>query len=126
MGQAVMFLQSLGAIQTASMQMGEPMTSAMVSLSQLVDLDQLFNASPCAASTLSDAVPSFLVQMIMPALVVIVLGTGFAFCHVIRKGFFSSFGLINAIGEVLLEFYITITLAIFAPFQRFGHPNGYI
>jgi len=34
------------------------------------------------------------------------------------------YGLFNVIGEVLIEFYISITLAIFAPFKCYNHPNG--
>ena len=34
------------------------------------------------------------------------------------------YGLFNVVGEVLVEFYISITLAIFAPFDCYPHPNG--
>merc|ERR1719353_1782798 len=33
-------------------------------------------------------------------------------------------GVFNVVGEVLVEFYISVTLAIFGPFDCYDHPNG--
>merc|ERR1719331_1186915 len=33
-------------------------------------------------------------------------------------------GIFNVVGEVLVEFYISVTLAIFGPFDCYDHPNG--
>jgi hypothetical protein len=123
-GQVLMFLQILGACQAATISLGEPMTSYISALASPVELDALFDVTPCVSGAFSNPVMTFLAQMVMPAVFVCVLVIVFKIGVTIKKGLFCFDGLLNSIGEVLLEFYISITIAVFGPFDCYAHPNG--
>ena len=96
----------------------------MTTLSAPTELDALFVNLPCVTPTFADPVSGFAFQMVMPLAFAIILTISYVVCNAIRPGFFCRDGLLNAIGEILLEFYIAITIAVFRPFDCYDHPNG--
>jgi hypothetical protein len=55
-GQVIMFLQILGCISAANLSFGNPMTGALTSLAEPIDIDQFFGSTPCISSGFADAV----------------------------------------------------------------------
>jgi len=122
-GQVVMFMQILGALQEAGLKYGEPFTSFTIDLTAPIDMDQFFSGMPCLSFGFVDPTVSFATQVLMPAGFAVALLLVFFLGNTIRKGLFNFDGLLNAIGEVLIEFYVSITIAVMTPFKCYEHPN---
>jgi hypothetical protein len=123
-GQCIMFLQILGCLSAAHLSFGNPMTNALTSLAEPIDLNQFFISMPCIASGFTDAVMMFAVQVTFPAVFVLLLVVTFFILTTLRPGLIKADGLLNAVGEVLIEFYVSITIAVLAPMNCYEHPNG--
>jgi len=89
-----------------------------------LDPDAIFSSSPCLSNELADPIAQYAIVIASPVVFIVVLTLVYLFGKVVLKGIFPKAGLINVIGEVLVEFYISITLAIFSPFDCFSHPSG--
>jgi len=123
-GQLIMFMQVSNAIIDTRMQYGEPMNGFEYELISHLDPDAIFSNAPCLASGFATATASYAFVIISPVCFMACLGLAFLVGKFCFRGFFMFDGLFNVIGEVLIEFYISITLAIFAPFNCYNHPNG--
>jgi len=125
-GQLVMFFQVSNAIFATQMLYGEPMDGFMDRLITHLDPDAVFSNAACLQSKFTGPVLNYSVVIICPVAFMIVLAAVYTIAKVAkpRTIIFSLESLLNIWGEVLVEFYIAITLAIFAPFQCFKHPNG--
>jgi len=92
-----------------------------------LDPDAVFSNTPCLAPGLAGPVVKYGAVIAAPVMFMFALGVVYTISKVVGqtcKRAFSLHSLLNIWGEVLVEFYVSITLAIFAPFQCFKHPNG--
>jgi len=124
MGQLVMFVQVLNALYAARMVYGQPMEDLMNYLISQLDPDSLFSSAPCIMSAWADPLARYSMMIVAPLSFMLALSVAYLVGKIFFKGIFPLAGLINMIGEVLVEFYIAITLAVFSPFNCYGHPNG--
>jgi len=122
-GQLVMFVQVSNAIFATRMLYGEPLDGFMYMVISHLDPDAIFRNAPCLAPSFGSPVANYGFVILSPAIFIIALSL-VCLLGKCLMGLFSVNGLINVIGEVLIEFYISVTLAIFAPFNCFKHPNG--
>jgi len=126
-GQLIMFFQVSNAIFASRLLYGDAMDNFMSTLIVHLDPDAVFSNTPCLAPGLAGPVLKYGAVIAAPVMFMAALGVVFAISKVVGqscKKLFSLHSLLNIWGEVLVEFYISITLAIFAPFQCFNHPNG--
>jgi hypothetical protein len=123
-GQLVMFVQVINAIFATRMKYGEPMNGLFDQLVAHVDPDEIFSNTPCLANSLGDPVTKYSIVIVSPIILIFFLFVAYFIGLLCFKGVFKFDGILCMIGEVLIEFYVSITLAIFAPFNCYGHPNG--
>jgi len=119
-GQLMMFMQVLNAFMAANLKYGEPMTGFTTGFTAPIGTD-LFTTTPCLAVSLGDPLSQYAVQVCGPAAFIMWLMLSFQIGQCVKKNFFNRDGLCNSIGEVLIEFYISVTLAIFSPFKCYNH-----
>merc|ERR1719498_1734388 len=106
------------------MSYGQPMQDFVNMLIAHLDPDRVFSSAPCIFSAMSDPVVRYSLTIVSPVALMALL----SLIYLIGKYFFREIlpltGLLNIVGEILVEFYISITLAIFSPYNCYGHPNG--
>jgi len=124
MGQLIMFTQVINAIFSTRLLFGEPLVGFMGDVMSHLDPDAIFSSSPCLFDGLADPIPQYAIVISAPVAFIVMLSLVYLFGLFALKGIFPVAGLFNVIGEVLVEFYISITLAIFSPFDCFSHPSG--
>jgi hypothetical protein len=124
LGQVFMFLQVVNVCLAADLKYGDPMTPFMEFISQPFDVAFITESIPCVQSGLATPVRQYATHMFAPVIFITILILAYFCGQCIRAGFFSGNGLLNTIGEVLVEFYISVTMAVFAPFNCYEHPNG--
>jgi hypothetical protein len=121
-GQLMMFLQILDAIQTAEIEFGDPFKSVLVRVTEPFEFAYVFSAVPCMSSGFKDPVSIFAIQIFLPVLFCIVITLVYLSVNCIKANFFPRDGLLNVFGEVLIEFYVAITIAMLTPFNCYDHP----
>jgi len=122
LGQLIMFTQVINAVFSTRMLFGEPLNSVMDEFVTRLDPDAIFSNAPCVVSQLKAPITQYAIVISSPCIFIVFLSILYLAGK--PKGLFPIHGLLNVIGEVLVEFYISITLALFSPFDCYGHPNG--
>lgn len=123
-GQLIMFIQVVNALQAARMSYGQPMQDFVNSMISHFDPDRVFSSAPCLLSAFSDPVVRYSLTIVAPVALMTLLSVIYLIGKALFRGILPLSGLLNIMGEILVEFYISITLAIFSPFNCYGHPNG--
>jgi len=123
-GQLVMFVQVINAVFATGMLFGEPLNGLMDAFVSHLDPDKVFSNAHCLNNAIKEPVTQYGLVISAPVMFMAVLFLAYLVGKYLFNGTFLLDGFFNIIGEVLVEFYISITLAIFSPFDCYGHPNG--
>ena len=95
------------------------MTGLTNVITSVVGVD-IFAKAPCIAQDLQSPLTLYALQVCGPAAFMVWLLLVFGVAQIIRRNFFSLDGLLNTLGEVLVEFYVSVTLAVFTPFKCYA------
>jgi hypothetical protein len=123
-GQLLMFMQVLGAIQSAQIEFGDPFMTFMASITEPVSMQFVFAAIPCLQSGFEDPVAVFAAKLFVPVVFLMLVTVCYFIINTIRPRFLMRDGLLNVFGETLIEFYVSLTLGVLSPFRCYNHPNG--
>merc|ERR1740130_418389 len=96
----------------------------MESLTGPLDTSEFLGQMPCMSVGMQDAAKQYAATVVSPLAFIIILCSFYIIGVTVKPGIFNRDGLLNSIGEVLVEFYISVTIAIFSPFKCYVHPNG--
>jgi hypothetical protein len=123
-GQAVMFLQVLGAFHGANLTYGDSLADFMNIVTEPFELWKVFRGSPCLDSGFNDAIQKFAMYIVMPVIYAVLILIVALIGNLVRGGsYFSRDAILNVFGEILVEFYVAISLAVLSPFNCYDHPN---
>merc|ERR1719201_1979127 len=119
-----MFIQVVNACFATRVTFSEPLVSFVDKTFAFIDPDQVLGAAPCVNEFMKKPVTQYFLQVASPVVLMMVLLVAWLISKLCCGGILPMDGICNVVGEVLVEFYISVTLAIFAPFDCYVHPNG--
>jgi hypothetical protein len=123
-GQLIMFVQVTNACFSTRVKYGEPMLSFMDKVFAQIDPDKVLGHAPCLSEFMKEPVTQYGITIISPMIMIGCLFAAYFISLFGCNGKLMFDGVFNVVGEVLVEFYISVTLAIFGPFDCYDHPNG--
>jgi len=124
LGQMIMFIQVVNACFATRVTFSDPLVSVMDTTFAFIDPDQVLGNAPCLSEFMKKPVTQYFLGVASPVVFMAVLLVIWLMSKLCCGGILPMDGLCNVVGEILVEFYISVTLAIFAPFECYSHPNG--
>lgn len=122
-GGFLIFVQVLASFGEADFRWGEPLSSLLNAVA-LAAFDLETINIQCMGMGMGNAVVQYCLKMVMPLMALVVMIVAFFTAKKAQMTDFTKDGFINAIGQVITIFFITLSLATLLPFSCFDHPNG--
>jgi hypothetical protein len=108
-GQLIMFVQVTNACFSTRVKYGEPMLSFMDKVFAQIDPDKVLGHAPCLSEFMKEPVTQYGITIISPMIMIGCLFAAYFISLFGCNGKLMFDGVFNVVGEVLVEFYISVT-----------------